>query len=995
LSETLKDLPLTSSSKQPARLSAGLSASHTNGEDLARVESAPSEGGVRLTVGAAVARLKGDLLERGPELDALDQTLATAAAGEGGIAFIEGATGGGKSRLIDETALLGEARGMHVLTARGRHLESELPFGVALQLFENCLANADESTRAPLLSGSAALAEPLLAEGVPSPAGVAASLHGLYWLSANLAERQPLLLMVDDVHWCDRPSLRFLLYLAQRINELKVAAVFAAPSGLMPDHDPLLDELRSHPATSLVRPQPFGPDAVNQRLRERLQQEADPEFATACYEVTGGNPFLLDELALELASSGVQPHAANAAAVRVLVPESVASAVLVRLRRLGKGAPELALAVSTLGDRAELRHAAELAGLPVARAAQIADALLAAGVLEHRQGLSFVHPVVGRALGSDRPEFDRAEAHRKAAVMLMSEGAVERAIPHLLAARPDGNPRAVEILMHAGETALRGGAPESAIRFLRRALDEPPTPELRPDVLLALGRAEGAAGAPEAIPRLTGALDLIGNPASRAAAALDTGRVLMAHGRFPEAEAAFKRGIEDIGTTHAALRAQLDVAYDTVSRLDRAVEPATPPSDLRAAGLEHTVAGRILLARAASDCAWRGTSAAEVRELATRALAGGRLLEDETCDGIGLYLAIFALVVAEDLSTAELAASTAVDDAQSRGSVLGFATASYFRSLAVLRRGRIADSAGDAVSALSARRYGWNLAVGSALSVRAECHLEAGNLEQAARVIQIQRDQATGLTPASYRYAGVRGQVHLLAVSPEAALADLLLAGRLQEERGGGNPAVFPWRSLASSAALALGDVREARRLAEEELGLAAAFGAAGAHGRALGALASTSQGSEALEIREEAVRILESSQAALERARALLAFGSALRRVGQRRAAREPLRLALDLAGRCGAGVLAKRARDELVALGARPRRDAATGCESLTARERQVAGLAAQGMSNREIAEALFVTIKTVEWHLRHTYEKLGVRSRRQLGRALAGREASSEPD
>ena len=993
MSETLGDSHLSSRSKQPAALSAGSDAPSANGDDLAGVEDRPSEGTIRLRLAAASSRVRGSLLERESELAALDQTLASAAGGDGGIAFIEAPTGVGKSRLIEEVAPLGEARGMQVLDARGRHLESELPFGVALQLFENCLASVDEDARASLLSGSAALAEPLLVEGVPSSAGLAASLHGLYWLTANLAERQPVLLMVDDIHWCDRPSLRFVLYLAQRINELPVAAVFAASTGLAPDHDPLLSELRSHGSSTLVRPQPFTPDGVELRLREYLKCDVDAGFGRACFDVTGGNPLLLGELAIELASRDVEPRDTSSAIVRELAPESIAAAVLVRLSRLGEGAPELALAVSMLGDRTELRHGAELAGLPLERAAQVADALIAAGILQHWQGLSFVHPVVARALDSERPEFDRAEAHRKAAMMLMREGAgTERVIPHLLAGRPDGDPRAVALLMRAGETALRGGAPQSAIRILRRALEEPPAPEVLPDVLVALGRAEGAAGAPEAIPRLTGALDLIGDPASRAAAALDAGRVLMAHGRFPEAERAFERGIEDIGTSDDALRAQLDVAYATVSQLDRGVDPDAPASNLLATGVEDTVAGRILLARAAADGAWRGTSADEVRELATRALAGGRLLEDETSDGIGFYLAVFALVVAEDLSTAELAATTAVDNAQGRGSVLGFATASYFRSLAVLSRGRIADAAADAISTLSARRYGWRLAVGSALSVRAECHLEAGHLSEAARALNLKSALTTDLTPASYRFAGVRGHISLLEISPGAALKDLLLAGELQERRGGGNPAVFPWRSLAASALMAIGDRTEARSMAEKELELAAAFGAPGAHGRALGAVAGTMHASETLEIREEAVRILESSQAALERARGLLDFGAALRRAGQRRAAREPLRSALDLAGRCGGRVLAARAREELVAVGARPRRDAATGRDALTAREAQVAGLAAQGMSNREIAEALFVTIKTVEWHLRHTYEKLGVSSRRELGRALAGRDSSS---
>jgi ATP/maltotriose-dependent transcriptional regulator MalT len=130
---------------------------------------------------------------------------------------------------------------------------------------------------------------------------------------------------------------------------------------------------------------------------------------------------------------------------------------------------------------------------------------------------------------------------------------------------------------------------------------------------------------------------------------------------------------------------------------------------------------------------------------------------------------------------------------------------------------------------------------------------------------------------------------------------------------------------------------------------------------------------------------VLESGQAALDRARALVDLGGTLRRAARRGDAREPLRLGLDLARRCGAKALAQRAREELVAVGARLRRDAATGREALTARESQVAGLAAQGMSNREIAEALFVTVKTVEWHLKNAYVKLGVRSRRELRSAL----------
>jgi DNA-binding CsgD family transcriptional regulator len=937
--------------------------------------------------GSLPSELTGALLERDAELEALDIALRDSQAGRGSIVIVEAAQGLGKTRLLDEAAARAAGRGNRVLSACGRDLERDLPFGVALQLFEKAVSRFDDSERERFFAGSAGLAAPLVLEGTPVPEGLAASLHGLYWLSANLAEERPLVLSIDDAHWCDHSTMRFLVYLAQRIEELPITAVLTVTAGHPPERDPLLDELRAHSATAILRPEPLSLEAVGSQLRETVLPDAEPLFVEACHEATGGNPLLLAELAVELAMREVEPDDANADAVHELAPESLSAAVLVRLRRLGEGAPDLARAIAVLGDGAELRHAAPLAKLPVERAIQLADSLMGAGVLRREPGLSFVHPVVRVAIEAERPEFERAEAHRQAARMLMAEEApLERLAPHLLAGRPDNDPRAVEVLLEAGKRALAGGAPDSAIRLLRRALEEPPSPDRRPEVLVALGRAEGAAGAPSAIDRLTGALDLIGEPTGRAAAALDAGRLLISHARWEDAVETLERGLDEVNGTDDSLRARLEAAHVAATRVAPGPAAESPAVALDDTTLESTVAGRLILARAAAARALRGTSAAEVHSLATRALAGGALLEDETSDGIGLYLAVFALVVAEDLQTAELAATMAVNDAQRRGSVLGFATACHFRSLAVLRRGRIPDAAADAVNTLEARKYGWRLSLASAVAAQAECLVERGELEEAGRELHnVAREHGTPRDLGAYRFVGVRGHVRLLQLSPANALEDLLETGRLLRELGGDNPAVFPWRSLASAASLALGDREEARRLAEEELALAQAFGAPGAHARALGAIAAISESTEAIEVREEAVRVFESSQAALDRARALVDLGATLRRAARRRDAEKPLRDGLDLAGRCGARALGQRAREELVAVGARPRRDAATGRDALTVREGQVAGLAAQGMSNREIAEALFVTVKTVEWHLKHAYRKLGVSSRRELGNAL----------
>ena len=201
------------------------------------------------------------------------------------------------------------------------------------------------------------------------------------------------------------------------------------------------------------------------------------------------------------------------------------------------------------------------------------------------------------------------------------------------------------------------------------------------------------------------------------------------------------------------------------------------------------------------------------------------------------------------------------------------------------------------------------------------------------------------------------------------------------------NPAVLSWRADAGLAIAVIGDWAEAERQIEAELAVANEFGEPGAIGRTLRALGSIREPGPALETFEAAVVALRESQAALERAGGLVDFGAALRRSGARRDAREPLREGLELAERCGAQALAARARREVNAAGARPRRAALSGQAALTTREHQVAILAAEGLSNREIAEQLVVTVKTVEWHLKNSFQKLGITSRTQLRDKLGG--------
>jgi DNA-binding CsgD family transcriptional regulator len=939
------------------------------------------------------------MVEREPEIGALADALRRAREAHGSVMVIEGAFGMGKSQLLTEARRLAAQDGMEVLSATARGLERHFSLGVVRQLLEGRVARAGTAERKRVFAGPARLVEPVLLEGLygaePSEAGKPSLFvaHGLYWLCSNLAKARPLVLAVDDAEWADEASLRCLLYLAQRIHLLPAVLVVAAGAG---DPRPTLLELLAHRASTVVRLRPLSTEAAARHLRASLVPHPDAAFADVLHRATAGNPFLLHELLEELAHSGVQQTTAAVDAVARVAPASIAEAVLLRLRRAGAGAVELARAVAVL-DKAELRHAAALAGLDQPEAARLSHALVEAGIFRCEELLSFAQPVVRAAIHAQASEVERAEYHLRAAHLLDREGAAaEEVAIHLLEARRAGDARAVELLSKAAARSLAEGAPDAAVGFLRRALREPPPAEVRRRVLLELGRAEAVAGEAKAAEHLREAAELIDEPRERALTALDIGRVLHAQGQQGDAVRALERGLSELSGAdqqlHVRLRAARAVAIGT-SLSTEELESVTRNHGWGRNGVAATPLGRLLLAHLAFEHALRGDDASQVRSLARRALAGGALLDDETSDGLAYYRAIAALVMVEDLPMAELALTAAVEDARARGSVFGFANACSLRAWAVLRRGRINDAAADAQNALAARQYGWRLAVPGTHGVLAEVFIERADLARAAREIAVGAD--AGPPPVEHSvalYLAATGHVRLLEGRPGDALDAYVDCGRRLVERGATGAGLVAWRSRAALASAALGDTEEARRLLSEELARARGLGVAGPVGRALHAIGITHDGGGALNYLAEAVEVLERSEAVLDRARALVDFGGALRRAGKRRQSRDPLRRGLELAEGCRARALAERARAEIAAAGGRPRRTALSGPEALTPREYQVASLAAQGKSNREIAEALFVTVKTIEWHLRHAYEKVGVGSRRELRGVLAGREPGS---
>lgn len=269
-----------------------------------------------------------------------------------------------------------------------------------------------------------------------------------------------------------------------------------------------------------------------------------------------------------------------------------------------------------------------------------------------------------------------------------------------------------------------------------------------------------------------------------------------------------------------------------------------------------------------------------------------------------------------------------------------------------------------------------------AITVGAEIDTERGRVEEAREALE-----SLGLMSAPPEEVPfeqplhARGRIRLALGQVERARDDFVACGRKNLERLAVGPAPMAWRSGAALACAALGDEDEARSWAGEELSLARAFGAPRTLGVSLRAAGTVAAPEDQIELLEESVEVLTASPARLERAKALVELGAALRRQGHRKDARAPLSAGLELAGDVGAVPLAQRGREELVATGARPRRTAQSGVDSLTPSERRVIRLAANGLSNRQIGRELVVTVKTVEMHLRNAYRKLEIGSREDL--------------
>ena len=950
---------------------------------------------VRVAQAARGAADVAPLLERERELAAIERLLEHAAAARGQLAAIEGPAGIGKTTLLAAAATLARERGATVLGARGSPLERAFAFGVVRGLFERLALEPDGGSTS-LMSGAAGLARPALA-ATAAGAGVSredishSTLHGLYWLTANVAARAPLLLAIDDCHWADGPSLRYLAHLGARLEGVRALVLVALRSGDAPAQPELVGELVALSTRDAIRPAALGPEAAAELARAALGGAASDRFCLACHAATGGNPLLLRALVASIAADGPEPTDEAAAGVASFGAQGVARVLARQLAHLPAGSKPLLRALCVLGANPPLRHVASLAGLELVQAAEIADALRAASILSARGELDFAHPALRAAITESIGPQERAIAHARAAELLAAERAApEHLAVHLLHAHPCADGAVAATLRSAAAVAADRGAPETAALYLNRALQEPPPPALRGPVQLELGLARLAARIDaEATPLLAQAVAAI-DPPERARATLLAGRSLGLVGRFEEAAAILEAGLPGgplENDAEALVEAELlGNALLVAARVPAARERA---ARLRADDAPAGVAGDLMLAHCAVRELREPRPAGAGWELLDRALAAGALLREES---IVVAWAMMALVWTDRFDEAEQICTELVRAGEQRGSAYLVAHLSFPRAFVANRRGDLRQAEADA-------RFGLEEKLARGLSDGRAFHLapllnaliDQGDLEGAELALagaQVPARPAGQLAWALVLEA--RGRLRLAQDRPQEALADLLEAGRRCEALAWSHPGLTAWRSDAARALARLGEQDESARLAAEQLEIARATQLPRPIGAATLAAAMVATPRPSLRLLAQAVDLLERTQAKLELARALIELGAALRREGKRVAAREHLRRGLELAHRAGARPLAEHARAELIAAGARPRRPVFTGVDALTASELRVARLAADGLTNREIAERLFVTERTVETHLRHAFQKLDISRRLELPGALS----SSEP-
>lgn len=922
------------------------------------------------------------LLERETGLAAGLARIEQLRAGGSGALCLTGPAGIGKTALLD--SLLDAASDLRVLHATAGELEAHAPYGVLRQLLGRPLTSMRADDLDAIAHGAARPAVDLVLHRTTTPVDQSVMLNSLYWLLDGLAAEGPLVVAVDDAHWADEASLLFCQHLLNRLNDLPVLLLVAGRDVLPERRSPALAAIVADPRSLTVPLLPLSVEGVRRCLDAALDGGPDggldPGVVAACAEVTGGNPFLVAALAglLAEAPTARTPGGSATELVRTVVPSTVVDSVVQRLNALGGAEQAVARALAVL-ESAPLRTVATLAGLPIEDTAVATDHLRDAGLLAPDGRLAFRHALLRNAVDTATGAATRDGLHRQAARALAEEPeGLHLAAGHLLECEGTADPWAVDLLRRAAGAALSEGAPHAAVDLLRRALAEPPAGDDRSAVLMELGLAELHAGDPASVTSLERAGQDVTDPALRAQCALALSTAYHVGGFYDRTVPLLTEALDGLGPEAGDLALVVEAGLVSAA-LQVPDHVAAARARLAAHGelAGSTPGERLLLAQQAAVANAISVPSSEVRALALRAIGDG-LTPEQVANPFEWTIVRLQLAAAGEYAVARALCDQGLDLAAREGSVLMHMAASFVRGWADLWAGRLDDSDTYFTAALQNADLVAGGTIVGVLSAagRAEALLEQGRTSEARTAVDsIDPDVLADLLHAGgIHLLRARGLVEAAEGDHLAALASFRDCGRRLDALAVDSPTWCAWRAAAVESAWALGLVDEARELAATELARAEEKGSAGVLGQALRMAGEVAPGG-CVALLQRAVEVLDGSEARLQEAKARIALGAGLRRDGQRAAGRDQLKVGRELAHRLGAAPLVDHASAELALAGGRVGRIEVSGLASLTSAERRVCELAATGLRNRDIAQRLFVSTKTVEVHLSRAYRKLGV--------------------
>jgi DNA-binding CsgD family transcriptional regulator len=899
------------------------------------------------------------LVGRGDECDRIDRLLDDARLGRSGVLLLHGQSGIGKTSLLDYA--LQRAQGVQVLQVAGAESEADLPYAGLHALLRPVVGLIDElpKTQARALKVALALVEPEEADRL-------AAYAGTLTLLAEAAEREPLLVLVDDAHWLDRASAEALVFSARRMAGESIAMLFAARDG-----DAAVFRAEGLPELAVGG---LDRESALTLLRERWGARIRGDVAEQIVEATGGNPLALHDVPALLTSeelSGAQPLA-DPLPVSGEIEKSVRRA-LKEFQKKTRGA----LVAAAAGD---------------GRTGVAVDALapaVEAGLVRLRgDALVFRHPLVRSAVYHAATPAERRAAHMLLADAYTSEDEQDRRAWHLAAAADGPDEVAAASLEGAAERARARGGYASQARALERAAELSPEPDARARRLHEAAVAAYWAGEPvQAIRMAEQALPLAADP-------------------LLHADVVHRLAV--IADWHGAWKDKI-VPAETLEHEAERVEPSDPR---RAAALLGVVLQRRFQAletgpalelakRRAELCASLGgerhlralqdlARAYGLRGHATEAAATiERVMSEGPSEGALAFATNIAepLIWLEQYDTGRRLLTASIEEARGEGNAVRLMFELTNLALLELRTGGLTPALTHASEAAELAEHAGNdyfqacnlATLARIAAIRGESEECARRAERAAELAEQLHDRLVG---SEARMA----QAHLALVrgKPEEAVELLRPVAELARANEVGEPSVLPYAPDLIEALIRAGDLEAGRDELDRLEQLAAATERVWAQAAAARYRAFLAGEGELDDAFGAALALHDGS--GFERARTELCYGERLRRARRRVDAREQLRAALDVFDSLQAAPWAERTRAELKATGESiPRRDP-TAPEMLTPQELQIAAQVAEGKTNREVGAALFLSPKTVEYHLTHIYRKLDLHSRAELIRQFA---------